>query len=236
MTKKIQYIEKEIIDQYLHDENETRPWIIGFSGGKDSTVVLQLIWNALLKIDSDKRIRDVHVVCNDTLVENPIIEQYVNEILLKIQIAATEQGLPIIVHKSIPILDETFWIKLIGLGYPTPNNLFRWCTERLKIDPTSNYIKSIVKERQEAIVILGTRSAESATRAKSIKKYEIKGNRLSEHQTLKNTYVYQPIKSLLTEEVWGYINTVQSPWEQITKHFLIFMQMQVQMTMNARQS
>lgn len=85
MTKKIQYIEQEIIDQYLHDENETRPWIIGFSGGKDSTVVLQLVWNALLKIDNDKRIRDVHVVCNDTLVENPIIEQYVNEILFKIQ-------------------------------------------------------------------------------------------------------------------------------------------------------
>ena len=83
MTKKIQYIEQEIIDQYLHDENETRPWIIGFSGGKDSTVVLQLVWNALLKIDNDKRIRDVHVVCNDTLVENPIIEQYVNEILFK---------------------------------------------------------------------------------------------------------------------------------------------------------
>ena len=55
MSKKIDYITKEIIDQYLHDENKTRPWIIGFSGGKDSTVVLQLIWNALLEIDKDKR-------------------------------------------------------------------------------------------------------------------------------------------------------------------------------------
>lgn len=217
MTKKIQYIEKEIIDQYLHDENKTRPWIVGFSGGKDSTVVLQLIWNALLKIDSDKRIRDVHVVCNDTLVENPIIEQYVNEVLLKIQTEATKQGLPIIVHKSIPVLDETFWIKLIGLGYPTPNNLFRWCTERLKIDPTSNYIKSMVKERQEAIVVLGTRTSESANRARSIKKHEIKGNRLSEHQTLKNTFVYMPIKNFLTDEVWGYINTVDSPWKADNK-------------------
>jgi len=48
MSQRINYIENEIIDQYLHDENKTRPWIVGFSGGKDSTVVLQLIWNALL--------------------------------------------------------------------------------------------------------------------------------------------------------------------------------------------
>ncbi len=137
MSQRIGYIENEIIDQYLNDENITRPWIIGFSGGKDSTVVLQLIWNALLKIDRNERTRDIHVICNDTLVENPIIEQYVNNVLYKIQTEATKQSLPIIVHKSIPPLDETFWIKLIGLGYPAPNNQFRWCTERLKIDPIS---------------------------------------------------------------------------------------------------
>ena len=87
MSKKIGYITKEIIDQYLHDENKTRPWIVGFSGGKDSTVVLQLIWNALLEIDKDKRIRDVHVVCNDTLVENPVIEQYVEFIKINKNVA-----------------------------------------------------------------------------------------------------------------------------------------------------
>ena len=34
----------EIRDVYLSD---TRPWVIGYSGGKDSTVALQLIWYAL---------------------------------------------------------------------------------------------------------------------------------------------------------------------------------------------
>jgi len=218
MSQRINYIESEITDQYLNDENKTRPWIVGFSGGKDSTVVLQLIWNAIANhTKPDQRIRDIHVVCNDTLVENPIIEQYVNNVLYKIQTEATKQGLPIFVHKSTPPLDETFWIKLIAWGYPAPNNQFRWCTERLKIDPTSNYIKSIVQERQQAIVILGTRSAESSSRAKTIKSHEILGNRLSEHSTLKNAYVYLPIKSLTAEEVWGYINTVPSPWNADNK-------------------
>jgi DNA sulfur modification protein DndC len=210
--KKTEHIEKEIVDQYLYDENKNRPWIVGFSGGKDSTVVLQLIWSAISKIDIDKRIRDIHVVCNDTLVENPIIESYVNKILLKIQKEATKQGLPIFVYKSIPTLDETFWIKLIGLGYPAPNNQFRWCTERLKIDPTSRYIKSIVKKREEAIVILGTRTAESSNRAKTIKKHNIVGNRLSAHPSLKNTYIFLPIKNLVSEEVWYCISTMSSPW------------------------
>ncbi len=212
MSKKINYIENEIIDQYLYDENATRPWIIGFSGGKDSTVLLQLVWNALKKITDKPKQREIHVVCNDTFVENPIIEQYVNSVLLKIQEEANKQGLPIFVYKSIPKLIDTFFVNLIGLGYPAPNNQFRWCTERLKIDPTSNYIKNKVDENGEVIVLLGTRISESANRAKTIKNHEIKGSRLTEHPNLKNAWIYLPIKDLTTEEIWGYINTVQSPW------------------------
>ncbi|MCO5255020.1 MAG: hypothetical protein M9892_11730 [Bacteroidetes bacterium] len=51
MSLNIQHLENEIIDQYLYDENPTRPWIIGFSGGKDSTMLLQVVWNALKKIE-----------------------------------------------------------------------------------------------------------------------------------------------------------------------------------------
>lgn len=36
-------IESEIISQYLYDESLTRPWIIGFSGGKDSTMIQELL-------------------------------------------------------------------------------------------------------------------------------------------------------------------------------------------------
>ena len=211
MSQRIQYIISEIKDQYLI-EDSLRPWIIGFSGGKDSTALLQLVWYALLQVPADKRKRQIHVVCNDTLVENPIIHEYVNEFLSKISQAAVEKGLPVYVNKTIPRLEDTFWINVIGRGYPVPNNAFRWCTDKMKIKPTSRFILEQVNENGEAIILIGTRSAESATRARSIKKREIKGKRLTKHPHHPNTFVYSPIKDLFLEEVWYIINAMTSPW------------------------
>ena len=213
MSNKFEYIEKEIIDQYLFDENKTRPWIIGFSGGKDSTMLLQIVWYSLLKIEPSLRTRPIYVISNDTLVENPKIVKYVEKVLDQIQKSATEQSLPIEVVKTKPRLEDTFWVNLIGKGYPAPNsNIFRWCTDRLKINPTSRFIKSIVKNGEEAIILLGTRSEESVKRARSIKKHEIKGKRLRKH-LLNNVFVYAPIKDITTNEVWKYLMIVSSPWK-----------------------
>lgn len=210
--KRYQYIENEIIDQYLHADETLRPWIIGFSGGKDSTVLLQLVWKALKSIPAELRKREVHVVCNDTMVENPIITEYVHGVLEKIKESALEQSLPIFVQKTIPRLEDSFWLNILGKGYPAPNNMFRWCTERLKIKPTSRFLIEKVAENGEAIILLGTRSAESQSRANSIKKHEVKGQRLSKHNQQSGAFVYAPIKHLSTEEVWYYINTQKSPW------------------------
>lgn len=201
MSLNIKFIEGEIVDQYLYDENSTRPWIIGFSGGKDSTMLLQLVWTAISKLDGILRQREIHVVCNDTLVENPKIVQNIKSTLAKIQKAAAEQDLPIFVHQTTPRLEDTFWVKLIGKGYPAPNNTFRWCTDRLKINPTTQFILDKVNEKGEAVILLGTRSDESATRAKSIKKHEIKGSRLRKH-VLPNAFVYAPIKDVTIDELW----------------------------------
>lgn len=106
----------------------------------------------------------------------------------------------------------SFWVNVIGKGYPVPNTAFRWCTEKMKIKPTARFIIEQVDECGEAIILIGTRKAESATRARSIKKHEIHGKRLTNHTLLANTYVYAPIKELLLEEVWYIINTIPSPW------------------------
>jgi DNA sulfur modification protein DndC len=216
-SKKIEKIIGEIIDQYTYADTSERPWIIGFSGGKDSTAMLMLVWIALQRIRNEfpqpyQLRRPVHVVCNDTMVENPIISTYVEDVLAKIEISAREQGLPIFVKKTTPKLEETFWFNLIGKGYPVPNNTFRWCTDRLKIRPTSSFLHDQIDEKGEAIVLLGTRYDESKTRERSIRKHEVKGSRINKHPTSLNTYVYAPIKEMVVEEVWYIINTITSPW------------------------
>ena len=65
----------------------------------------------------------------------------------------------------VPKLKDTFWVSLIGKGYPSPNRWFRWCTERIKINPTTSYILNTVNKNGQAIIILGSRRAESGNRA-----------------------------------------------------------------------
>ena len=206
----------ELVDQFEFADSSERPWIIGFSGGKDSTVLLTLVWMALLKlketIPNYKFKRNIYVVCNDTLVENPIITSYVDDVLLAIEKSAVQNGLPLFVKKTTPKLEQTFWISVIGKGYPVPNNAFRWCTDKLKIRPTSSFLHEQIDEKGEAIVLLGTRYNESASRERSMRKHEVKNQRLSPHNISPNTMTYAPIRDLFLEEVWYLINAFPSPW------------------------
>lgn len=214
ISSRIQNVIDEIADQYLEEDRYNRPWIIGFSGGKDSTVLLTLTWLAMQKVreDGHELTRKVYVVCDDTMVENPIIEEYVTTVLETIGRAAKEQQMPIHVERVTPKIEDTFWCCVIGKGYPVPNNSFRYCTEKLKIKPTSTFITNQVSADGEAIILIGTRLDESQQRANSIKRHEIKGHRLSKHPLNPNTYTYAPIKTLMLEEVWGIINGIPSPW------------------------
>lgn len=215
MSERIDSIVEDITLQYFEEDNNI-PWIIGFSGGKDSTVLLTLVWRAMLcireKYGQEKLCRYVYVVNNDTLVENPIITDYTIEVLSMIKSAADRDNLPISVKVTTPKLEDSFWISFLGKGYPVPNNTFRWCTDRLKIKPTSQFILDQVDEMGEAIILIGTRLSESATRAKSIRKHEVKGKRLTKHPLNPNTYTYPPIKELFLEEVWHILSNEPSPW------------------------
>ncbi|WP_137165420.1 DNA phosphorothioation system sulfurtransferase DndC [Salinimonas lutimaris] len=184
---------------YLQD---TRPWVIGYSGGKDSSAVMVLVYLALLGLKPEERHKHVFVVASDTLVETPIVVNHVNRSLEAIQRGAARDKLPITSHKVVPKTKETFWSNLLGKGYPAPTRNFRWCTERMKIDPVSTFITDKVNQYDEVIVVLGSRSQESASRAQVIAKHKIDGSDLAKHTTLSNAFIYTPIDMWAVDDVW----------------------------------
>lgn len=193
---------------YVEDQ---RPWLVGFSGGKDSTMVVSLIVDAVLSIPAKLRTKPVSVLCTDTRVEIPAIAQMVDATLDRIQRFSVQNNLNIEVNLLKPPPEQSFWVNIIGRGYPPPNRTFRWCTQRLKIDPVNVLVNQRLGHWGEAILHLGARRAESSTRAQTMADRDIR-NGLHRHPDLPRVWVSNPIEFLTTEEVWAYLLQRQNPW------------------------
>ena len=189
-----------------------RPWVIGYSGGKDSTCALQLIWRVVRALPEGERRKPIFVLSSDTLVETPIIVNHIDDTLAAINAAAADQKMPITAQKVVPAISDSFWVNLIGRGYPAPSKRFRWCTERLKIDPANAFIMNRVAEYGEVVMVLGVRSAESATRAQVMSLHKIDGTTLSRHSTLPGAFVFTPIEAFSVDDVWAFLLQNPSPW------------------------
>lgn len=211
---------EEIIQEmtvvYQHDQ---RPWMIGFSGGKDSTLLVCLVMEMLQRLPEHKRNKKTYIVSSDTLVENPIVRNYMHR--MSDMINAYGKVLNIQADIIYPKVEDTFWAKVIGLGYPTPEPPgFRWCTERLKIHPMNSYTLETIKNNGEVILLLGVRKAESSYRANNIRAREIEGKLLIPHKDIENAYVYNPLTEIPNEEVWKFLlkGDAKSPWGSDNKY------------------
>ncbi|MEZ2276160.1 MAG: DNA phosphorothioation system sulfurtransferase DndC [Microcoleus sp.] len=222
LVKDIEKLTKEI--QYIYC-SENIPFVIGWSGGKDSTSVLQLVWYAIAALPQEQRTKKIYVITTDTLVENPIVSAWVRKSLEQMKSAAKAQQIPIEPHLLYPDIKDTFWVNLMGKGYPSPRHGFRWCTERLKILPSNRFVRDVVRINGEVILILGTRKAESIKRAVSMEKHEIGplSDRLNDNSSsiksmlyhspsLPNSLIYSPIEDWRTDEVWLYLMQWENPW------------------------
>lgn len=210
---------EELIDEikYVY-QSDNRPWVIGYSGGKDSTTVVELVYKMLLSLPVEKRTKNVYIVSSDTLIENPLIKIYLSNMNEMLENAAKRDGLPIKSTMVTPSPKNSFWANVIGRGFPTPrmNGTFRWCTDRLKINPSADYIRNVIKkENEEVVVLLGVRKAESIARKRRIEGRELANRLLNRHETIKDAYVYNPIVELTTEDVWDVLLRLdggKTPW------------------------
>lgn len=205
---------------YLEDNI---PWVVGYSGGKDSTATLQLVWMALSELpDNQRKHKTVHVISTDTLVESPVVAHWVEDSLEKMKVQAKAEGMPIVPHRLIPDYNDSFWVNLLGRGYPYPRPTMRWCTDRLKIKPANTFVQNMVSTYGEVILLLGTRKAESANRAKSMSYYESLRVRdyLSPNGSIQNELVFSPLENWTDDDVWYFLMQYKNPWGHSNKDLL----------------
>lgn len=218
MIQEYKDIKEEMKRVYLHDQ---RPWMIGYSGGKDSTLLCQLVFEMIQELPEEDRKKKVYIVTSDTLVENPIVKNYMHKMNRAINEASQQKKLNIEAHMLYPETKNTFWSLVIGLGYPTPEPPgFRWCTERLKINPSNAFTYNTIKKDGEIVILLGVRKAESASRSRSISSREIEGKILTRHDQIAKAYVYSPLSEIRNENVWEYLlqGDGMSPWNTDNKY------------------
>lgn len=193
----------------LFSETGDIPWIVGLSGGKDSTAVTMNLIETLESLPPHIRKRKTcYVTCVNTLVEAPPVIDHVHRFIDELRNYVRDRELPVVIAELTPDVEQTFWVNLIGRGYPTPVREFRWCTDRMKIRPQTQFIKEnkeIFGDPPVVHFLLGTRFDESHARKKTMQTHTRLGSDIHSHGTMPSAGVIRPIEDWSTDDVWNYI-------------------------------
>jgi DNA sulfur modification protein DndC len=194
---------------YLADQ---RPWVIAFSGGKDSTAVLQLIWWAIHKLGNGQRSKPIHVCYVDTGMEYPAFASQITAALDAIEAASLKQQMPFVVRRLEPELKHRYFPAVIGRGYAPPTHWFRWCTKGMRVKPMNAFIKQTIDVSGDAVLVLGLRAKESNARRATLRKFATSRKFEGRYGALSKALVFTPIEDMSTDEVWQFLMQFPCPW------------------------
>ena len=204
----------------LFSETGDIPWIVGLSGGKDSTAVTMHLIETLESLPPHiRRKKTCYVTCVNTLVEAPPVINHVHRFIEELRDYAKNRELPIEVVELVPEVEQTFWVNLIGRGYPTPVREFRWCTDRMKIRPQTKFIKDNLQIFGDPPIVhflLGTRYDESISRQRTMETHTRLGTDIHSHGTMPSAGVIRPIEDWSTDDVWDYL--LKEEWDNGSKN------------------
>ena len=196
-----------IMKMYLN-KNDKRSWAVAYSGGKDSTAVLGLLVSVMKSLPKDELKRKIYIVMSNTAMENPLVDEHMYEQATLIKKYVKENYLPIKIKVVQREIKESYFVKVLGLGYPLPlnNGGGRWCTGRLKIGPQNEQLKKV----NPSYILTGVRLSESESRKKSIEKWQI--DEFIGGHALKDTNTFNPIIHWTVEDVWRFLEYEGLEW------------------------
>ena len=203
-------VRKTVHAEFTREHSD--PWVVAYSGGKDSTLLLHLVWEVAAALPPSAPRRPIYVVSNDTLVESPLVIRHLLRSLKVIREAVQNSGLPITIKVTEPCIDQTFWVNVIGRGYIPPTRNFRWCTDRMKIAPTNHLIHKLVLAHQRAILLVGTRKSESQNRGRAMTDRGVTATTMNPHSTIPNCRMFAPLADLRDDDVWKILMQRKPPW------------------------
>ena len=195
-----------------YQQSHRHPWVVAYSGGKDSTLLLQLVWEMVAALPVGSRSRSILVVGNDTLVESPLVNRHLRDSLEYIGAAARQASLPFKITITQPCIDQTFWVNVIGRGYIPPTRNFRWCTDRMKILPTTRLLRRMTMESGGSVLLVGTRRHESSTRRRAMDRRGAGAGDLNPHSAIRKCMMFAPIADLTDNDVWITLIQRAPPW------------------------
>lgn len=189
---------------------------VTFSGGKDSTALVFALLNAFER--SRYKPEKVWLLYVNTLVEPPPLLQTAQKSLAIFESLGERLGSPIETRILTPELKDSFWVLLIGKGYPPPSVRFRWCSDRLKIRPVKNSLRQIHEGIGEfPVVLTGVRLQEGDNRKRNLSK-RVNNGKWMNYEGLKDCLVYAPLLYLNDAEVWEYIRYNEEKWKMDMHH------------------
>lgn len=168
--------------------------------------LLSLTYAALSEIGDAQR--PVTVIYCDTGVEIPVVNGLVRKTMKALEIEALEDGIPLRVEVAEPPTCDRYFVKVIGRGYPTPTNKFRWCTDRLRIAPVQKLIR---RDPGPNLVLLGVRTGESLDRDRTLERHGLDDAHFLRQSGHPDSTIFAPIVDYSLEEVWGTLHHGKKP-------------------------
>lgn len=183
-----------------------RRWIIGYSGGKDSTAALKVFLSAAKLVELNDA--SITVIYCDTGVENPELDFFAKAALRRLSLELPREFPNARVEILKAPVPERFFVRVIGRGYAPPSNRFRWCTKGLRILPVQRFLK---EEGSDAVVVLGLRFGESVQRDRSLQNGTSKSEIWQRQREGAAGDLLLPIIDFSLEQVWGAAQTLSFP-------------------------